>query len=80
MYSFVTGDYSGYIYALDRLSGDVMWTHRTGDQVKSSPRLTNQGLVCVGSHDQYIHLLNVEVRTCFCKLRKYASPAGECSK
>ena len=45
------------MYALNATTGAKIWSYTTGDQILSSPALTN-GIVYVGSHDNKVYGFN----------------------
>ena len=46
-----------YVYALDAMSGGVVWRFETGDVIRSSPTV-NAGVVYVGSNDNHVYALD----------------------
>ena len=46
-----------YVYALDVMSGGVVWRFETGDVIRSSPTV-NAGVVYVGSNDNHVYALD----------------------
>ena len=46
------------IHAIKRVSGDSLWTYKTGGRVESSPILFTDGLVC-GSSDGRLYALDL---------------------
>lgn len=59
---FFTGCYCGFIYVLRSSDGEVHWTFKTEDSVKSSPAVDpSTGLVFIGSHDQHVYALDIYV-------------------
>lgn len=50
------GSYDGYVFALNALTGDMIWGFRTGIFVFTSPALAN-GIVYVGSYDGNVYAL-----------------------
>ncbi len=51
------GSYDDNVYALNALTGALIWSFKTGDSVVSSPAVEN-GVVYVGSEDHKIYALN----------------------
>lgn len=46
----------GYVYALDALSGNLIWSYKTGGPIKSSPAISD-GLLFVGSEDGNLYAI-----------------------
>jgi hypothetical protein len=46
-----------YVYALDAVTGALVWRHETGSDVDSSPAVSG-GVVYVGSGDGYVYAIN----------------------
>lgn len=55
----VVGSGDGYVYALDRKTGEVRWRARTGGRVRSSPAIAD-GRVYVGSMDGILYAYDLE--------------------
>lgn len=51
------GDWSGRVYALDVRTGSLLWTFRTGGEVKGALAASG-GRVFVGSYDHHVYALN----------------------
>jgi outer membrane protein assembly factor BamB len=51
------GDWTGTVYALDTKTGRIVWTFRTGGEVKGGFALTGRRLF-VGSYDHHLYALN----------------------
>jgi outer membrane protein assembly factor BamB len=45
------------VYAVSRTSGAKVWSFRAGDQVQTSPAVSNGGLIIVGSDDSFVYAL-----------------------
>jgi outer membrane protein assembly factor BamB len=54
---FGSGD--GYVYAVDKTTGTLIWEYQTGSVVHSSPAI-HHGKVYVGSFDGYLYALNAK--------------------
>lgn len=54
--------FDGNVYSLFIDKTSIQWTYNTGDRIKSSPILCQNGeaVVC-GSYDKYIHCINSKV-------------------
>ncbi len=48
-----------FVYALDALTGEYLWSFGTGGEVASSPAVA-EGMVFVGSHDGSLYALDAE--------------------
>ncbi|MGB3082666.1 MAG: PQQ-binding-like beta-propeller repeat protein, partial [Candidatus Omnitrophota bacterium] len=48
------GSEDGFLYALDKESGDLKWKFQTGSAVNSSPAVSGD-TVYVGSEDGYVY-------------------------
>jgi eukaryotic-like serine/threonine-protein kinase len=48
------GSYDHKLYALDAVTGDILWTYTTGGGIAYSPTVAN-GMVYVGSNDGNIY-------------------------
>ncbi|VDN02805.1 unnamed protein product [Thelazia callipaeda] len=54
------GCYDGYVYFFHNDSGHLIWKFGTGDAVKSTPVLVNEGHECLlGSYDKFLYFLDV---------------------
>lgn len=63
------GCYDGGVYVLKRSDGATHWLFSTGDAVKSSPAVDPVwGLIYIGSHDQHLYALDIEVRALIYRL------------
>ena len=51
------GDTSGTVYALDSVTGDLVWSYQTGDKIWGTPAIV-QGALYVGSFDKKFYALN----------------------
>lgn len=61
---YVTGCYDGVIYVMDVSTGDLVWSFTTNGQVKCSPVADEKSsLILIGSHDQNLYALSIEVST-----------------
>jgi acyl-CoA synthetase len=74
------GGYDGALYILRTRDGAILWTFRTGDQIKASPALDpTSGYVWCPSHDPRPYCPDIYARTCVhsfdCPSPVYSSPA-----
>ncbi len=46
------------LYALDAITGAILWTYTTGDAIDSSPAVAN-GMVYVGSFDGKVYAFHL---------------------
>ncbi len=53
------GSKDGNVYALAAATGDVVWTHKTGEKVRATPTVDN-GTVYVGSWDESFYALDAQ--------------------
>ena len=51
------GSDDGYLYALDAVTGDLLWQYETGEWVHSSP-MVSDGVVYVSSYDSFLYALD----------------------
>ena len=51
------GSYDGKLYALDTLSGKLLWSYETGGEILSTPAVSD-GVVFFGSKDGFVYALN----------------------
>jgi outer membrane protein assembly factor BamB len=51
---------NGYVYALDALTGDIIWSYKTEGSVQSSPAISD-GLLYVGSNDGNLYAIGTLV-------------------
>ncbi len=51
---------NGYVYALDALTGDIIWSYKTEGAVQSSPAISN-GLLFVGSNDGNLYAIGTSI-------------------
>jgi outer membrane protein assembly factor BamB len=51
---------NGYVYALDALTGDIVWSYKTEGDVQSSPAISD-GLLFVGSNDGNLYAIGTHV-------------------
>jgi outer membrane protein assembly factor BamB len=51
---------NGYVYALDALTGDIIWSYKTEGAVQSSPAISD-GLLFVGSNDGNLYAIGTLV-------------------
>ena len=68
------GCHDRHLYIIQAATGKVVWRYETGDQIKSSPvaNPSNHRHVYVGSHDGYVHAVDIVARQ---PLWKVAAPA-----
>jgi eukaryotic-like serine/threonine-protein kinase len=66
------GTSSGYVSALNSLSGEVVWQFKTEGKIKSSP-IVYDGMLYIGSLDNWFYALDAESG---CLKWKYKSEAG----
>lgn len=53
------GSSDGYVYAVDKYSGDHLWEYKTGGAIVSSPEIHNDVLY-ISSRDQYLYAIDSE--------------------
>ncbi|MBU1471787.1 MAG: PQQ-binding-like beta-propeller repeat protein [candidate division Zixibacteria bacterium] len=53
------GNYGGDFYSINRFTGDVNWTHRTGGLIRGGAAVAD-GRVYVGSTDGYLYCLDID--------------------
>jgi len=53
------GDTSGTVYALDSITGDLVWSYQTGDKIWGTPAVV-QGVLYVGSFDKIFYALKAD--------------------
>lgn len=59
---WLKGSYDKHVYVIEIESGQLYWKVATGDVVKSSPNLDLiTGYVYIGSHDQHVYCLDIQV-------------------
>jgi outer membrane protein assembly factor BamB len=51
---------NGYVYALDALTGDIVWRYKTEGAVQSSPAISN-GILFVGSNDGNLYAIGTSI-------------------
>ncbi|GFT10420.1 beta-alanine-activating enzyme [Nephila pilipes] len=52
--------YDHHLYCMNVKDGSIKWQFKTGSEVKSSPVVSSQNAVFVGSHDKYLYAVNGE--------------------
>ena len=52
------GAYDGNVYALDALTGQIMWNYRTGDNDLTFSPTVADGIAYIGSPDHYLYALD----------------------
>jgi len=67
------GCYDGCLYVLHAENGHTYWTYKTNNSIKSSPTSVGyvqpqSSIVIVGSHDHYLHAVNITTKQCLWKL------------
>ena len=53
------GANNGYVYALNPLTGTVIWQVKTAGRVAASPVISGKGILYIGSTDSYMYAINI---------------------
>ena len=82
MSTVYAGSWDGRLYALDAATGRVKWTFETRDHIYSSPAVTQDGTVLIGSTDGSLYALTSEgtllwTFDCTDPIRSSAAVAGD---
>ena len=56
----VFGSGDGFVYALMRLTGKLVWTLPTKGAVSATPQISHKGVVYIGSHDNHVYAIDAK--------------------
>ncbi len=56
------GSHDHKLYALDAITGAILWSYSMGDGIDSSPAVVN-GVVYIGSYDGKVYAFHISSKT-----------------